>query len=489
MFNNLFNLLIASLIAVCIVIGCSESEDDVSLLGSADLTQTYARIKDQLLVEDDTPVDLDAAPGAPAACPVDGNTDRFPKNRLLASYNRFYNDFDPVIEDSDQNYAVIVSRYKREQNYMIRVVGLNANLKKKRAGLKYARGFDTCQEAKDFRQLVLDDYNGVNQVAGTQAVNPNQWTLHLFRNEIADASSVLPHLRQQFKLDIQVVPPNGTPSPRAGYTRYNLMGYDETTTYATEQAARDKRKELLLDYTRGSDTKQGGYVIYFFQIATEGFPFDEWEIKGENSRPWIRGGRWTDADPGDSLDTNGIFVFNGTKHECGIKTVSIDVGRTPDYVERGLEADDPDGVLSSSNPNEVDTNGNGVYDWRDIDRNGNGDLDAGDVSDLYMTFEGTSGKTAAYHALDKRDVRVLRVLDENGNGIMELSDIDRNGDGSISHTEVYRFFHGTDVFVPRDADKYCDKVLHFEYFPRRKEGISGEIWARHRRDTWLEFGE
>ena len=467
--KNVFSLLIVSLIAVCIAIGCSESEDDVNLLGSADLTQTYARIKDQLIVEDEPLVGLDAAPGAPAACPVDGNTDRFPRDRLLASYERFYADFDPVIEDSDQNYCVVVSRYKREQNYMIRVVRLNANLKNKRANNKWVRGFDTCQEAKDFRQLVLDDYNGLNQVAGTQAVS-DQWTLHLFRREGSDAPHVLPHLRQQFRLDIQVVAPNGSPNPKNGYTSYDLMGYDESTTYMTQQEARDKRKELLLDYTTGSDTKQGGYIIYFFENAP-GSNADVWEIKNQNSRPWIPGGRWRritnmgeDADIFEAdiaeADTGDLYVWNDTHvFECGLSTVNIDINEN--------------GLLSSTNPNEVDVDGDGVWDISDNQV----------ILGQYRNNDGSKSGTFG----DKRDIRVISLFDQDDDGFIEVSDLDNNGNDEIDQRERHIYLHGKDVFISKP--NACDKVIHFEYFPKRKEGISGEIWARHRLYTWLEFDE
>lgn len=432
--------------------------------------------------------DNSLVPGAPASCSVDGNNDTFNRYRLIASYNKFYRDYSEVITGSNQQYMVILSTPNTNHDLRtFRVLGLTEDLKAKRAGAKFARGFLTCQEAIDFRSLVLDDYNGVNQVRGTQSVNQTEWTLHLSRREIRDDPGVLPHLRQQFKLDIQVVRPGGTPSPKGGYTPYDLAGYDETTTYASEQGARDARKRLLLDYTRGSDTKQGGVVLYLFQIAEEGFPFDEWDIVGENSRPWISGGRWVDADVGGTQITpDGVFVFQGKKHECGIKTVNIDIGRTPDYVERGLGVNDPDGVLSSSNPNEQDVNGNGILDWQDRDRNGNGRYDQDDI--IFGQYRDASGnKIAAFG--DNRDARVIGLFDADDDGIIEVSDLDRNGNDVVDPTEVFRYFHGRDVFVPRDADKYCDKVVHFEYFPRRKEGISGEIWARHRLATWLEFGE
>lgn len=437
------------------------------------------------------PQDNSPVPGAPAACSVDGNNGTFNRDRLIASYNKFYGEYSEVITGSQQQYMVIMATPKGNNDLRtLRVLRLTDNLKTKRAGAKFARGFLTCQEAIDFRSLVLDDYNGVNQVrgtqaVGTQAVNEYEWTLHLFRLEQRDNPSTLPHLRKQFRMDIQVVRPGGTPSPKAGYTPYDLTGYDETTTYGSEQQARMERKRLLLDYTRGSDTKQGGVVLYLFQIAEKGFPFDEWEIKNENGRPWIQGGRWVDADVGGTQITpDGVFIFEGRKHECGIKTVNIDVGRTVEEI--GLTYDDPDGVLSSRNPNEVDVNGNGILDSRDRDRNGNGRLDQDDI--IFGQYRDALGNKIADFG-DKRDVRVIGVFDADDDGIIEVSDLDRNGNGVVDAVEVFDYFHGRDVFVLRDADTYCDKVIHFEYFPRRKEGISGEIWARHRLFTWLEFGE
>ena len=475
MLRNLFSILTAALV----IVGCSQ-ESNKPLLTSSDLTQTYAALKGNLTINPD------AAPGAPAACPVDGNKDTFNSVRLLASYERFYQEFDPVIaDDEDQNYCVVVN--KKGNKHTIRVIRLNARLKERRANLKYVRGFDTCQEAKDFRSLVLDDYHGLNQVQGTQAVSNTHWTLHLFRHEMADDESVLRHFRQQYRLDIQVVAPGGSSSAKAGYTDYDLEGYDETTTYTTQQEARNERKRLLLEYTRGSDTKQGGPVIYFYQIASEGFPFDKWEIKGQNSRPWIQGGRWVDADDdGTKMTTDDVFIFEGSKHECGISTVNIDIGRTPQYVGPGLTVDDPDGVLSAVNPNEVDVNGNGTLDRRDRDRNGNGRYDQDDV--ILGQYRNADGSKVATFG-DKRDVRVIGLFDKDDDGMIEVSDLDENGNNRLDRFEIHDYFHGTEVFVERDADRYCDKVVHFEYFPYRKEGISGKIWAGHRLYTWLEFGE
>lgn len=432
------------------------------------------------------PQDNSLVPGAPVSCSVDGNNDTFNRDRLIASYHKFYEEYSEVITGSQQQYMVIMATPNGNNDLRtLRVLRLTDNLKMKRAGAKFARGFLTCQEAIDFRSLVLDDYNGANQVRGTQAVNESAWTLHLFRIEQRDDPSTLPHLRKQFRMDIQVVRPGGTPSPKGGYTPYDLAGYDETTTYASEQGARDARKRLLLDYTRGSDTKQGGVVIYFFDIADEGFPFDEWEIKNENGRPWIQGGRWVDANlSGTQITPDGVFVFEGRKHECGIKTVNIDIGRPVE--ERGLTFDDPDGVMSSRNPNEVDVNGNGTLDWQDRDRNGNGRYDQDDV--ILGQYRNADGSKLATFG-DKRDVRVIGLFDTDDDGIIEVSDLDQNGNDRLDGFEIHDYFHGTEVFVLRDAGKYCDKVIHFEYFPRRKEGISGEIWARHRLYTWLEFGE
>ena len=451
----MFRLFLATLLAIS-MLSCDQDVEN-----SAGLATTLGDLRSE----------YENAPGAPAVCAVEDNRGEFNSDRLLASYEKFYADYDPVDADGDQAYAVVVAR-KRRGIHTIRVVEINANIRQKRSDSKYVRGFDACQAATDFRTLVLNDYRGI-QLAQTEVDGQmGMWRLFIYRHSL------------NFKLDIQAT--DGVGLEKSGYMVYDYPDYDETTTFPDEQAALEKRKELMLDYTKGAETKQGGFVIYFFEIAPNGFPFDTYEVKGENSRPWIQGGRWRrisamseDSDTFEAditladAQADGLYIWNNTHvFECGLDTSKIDVNQ--------------DGVKSVSNPNELDTDGDGFHTWKDHDFNQDGEFDGRDLAALFgqYTIDGSTKNPA--HP-DKRDIRIMQTFDKNGDGWLDASDFGRRSASELTKTDIWRFILGDSVFVPTPGE--CDTVVGAEYFPRQKEGISGRIWAEYRRDSWLEFGE
>lgn len=168
-----------------------------------------------------------------------------------------------------------------------------------------------------------------------------------------------------------------------------------------------------------------------------------------------------------------MYIWNNTHvFECGISTDKVDINQ--------------DGVKSVSDPNELDTDGDGFHTWKDQDINQDGEFDGRDLAALFgqYTIDGSTKNPA--HP-DKRDIRIMQVFDRNNDGWLDASDFGRRSDSELTKTDIWRFIFGDSVFVPRPGR--CDTVVGAEYFPRRKEGISGEIWAQRRRDSWLEFGE